>query len=121
MALGKELGDFKFKITSVAYAEDGAAYINVDGTATGYGTVLGTVVARGEPGAKSGTVSWMGEGFLEDGSVVRGQGQGTYEECGRHQWRTRMLISVSNGDTIASDGRIDLASRSFSGKNLEWS
>jgi hypothetical protein len=121
MALGKELGDFKFKITSVTYAADGAAYLSLDGTGTNYGTVLGTIIVKGEPGAKSGAATWVGEGFLDDGSVVRAKGEGTFEECGKHQWRTRMLITVSNGDTIASDGKIDLASRSFSGKNLEWS
>ena len=121
MALGKELGEFSLKITSVAYAQDGSAYINVDGTATNYGTVLGTLIVKGEPGATKGTASWVGDGFLDDGTVVRGSGEGTYEETGHHQWRTRLLITVSNGDTIASDGRIDLASRTFSGKNLEWS
>lgn len=120
MALGKELGEFSFKITSVTYAEDGSAYLSVDGTATRYGTVLGTIIVKGEPGATSGTAKWIGEGFLDDGSVVRGTGDGTFEEIGKHVWRTRLVISVSDGATFASDGKIDLASRSYSGKNLDW-
>jgi len=120
MALGKELGDFSFKITSVAYTEDGSTYISVDGTATNYGTVLGTLIVKGEPGASRGEATWIGEGFLDDGSVVAGKGQGTFEEIGKHVWRTRIVITVSDGATFASDGRIDLASRSYAGKNLEW-
>ena len=120
MALGKVLGDFSNKITSVAYTEDGAVYISLDGTASGYGTVLGTLILRGEPGATSGAATWIGEGFLDDGSIVRGKGQGTFEEVGKHQWRTRLLITLSNGDILASDGKIDLATRTLSGKNLAW-
>ena len=121
MALGKEFGDFSFKITSVGYSEDGTAQINLDGTATSYGTVLGTLTLRGEPGAKRGTATWRGDGFLENGDVVQGAGEGSWEEIGRHEWRTRLVVSVSDGETFASDGRLDLASRTYTGKNLEWS
>jgi hypothetical protein len=122
MALGKEIGDFSFKLTSVSYpGDDPTALINVDGTATGYGTVLGTLTLRGEPGAKGGPASWRGDGFLDDGEMVHGIGHGTWEEIGHHKWRTRMIIAVSDGQTFASDGELDLATRSFSGKNLEWS
>ena len=120
MAIGKVLGDFSFKITSTAYAEDNSVYVTVDGTASNYGTVLGTLILRGEPNGKSGTLAWRGQGFLDDGSTVAGSGQGTYEEMGKHQWRTRAIITVSNGDTIASDGKIDLATRTYTGKNLSW-
>lgn len=120
MALGKELGEFSFKITSVAYTEEGAAHLSVDGTATSYGTVLGTLILKGEPEATTGTAKWIGEGFLDDGKVVRGTGDGTFEEIGKHLWRTRLIISVSDGATFASDGRVELASRSYTGKNLEW-
>ena len=121
MALGKELGEFSFKITSVGYAKDGSANINLDGTATNYGTVLGTLTLTGEAGAKGGTASWRGDGFLDNGDLVQATGEGTFEEIGHHQWRTRLIVSVSDGETFASDGRLDLASRTFSGKNLEWS
>jgi len=121
MAFGKEIGDFSFKITSVSYDGDAGARLNVDGTATSYGTVLGTVALSGEPGASGGSASWSGQGFLDGGEVVSAMGEGTWEELGQHKWRTRMIIQVSDGQTFASDGQLDLASRSFKGKNLEWS
>jgi len=122
LALGKEIGQFSLKSTSTHYAEEGASVqITYDGTATGYGTVLGTITLRGEPGAKSGPCSWRGQGFLENGEVVSGAGQGTWEELGKHQWRTRMIVSTSDGRTHASDGKLDLASRSLAGKMFDWS
>ena len=88
MALGKEIGEFSFQITSVGYAGDeGKVDVNVDGTATSFGTVLGTMTfAVQEPGAKSGALSWRGQGFLENGENVVGIGEGAWEEIGKHQW-----------------------------------
>jgi len=122
MAIGKEIGDFSFKSTSTSYAEDGSGVqIDLDGTATGYGTVLGTLSLRSEPGAKAGSCSWRGQGFLENGEIVVGAGEGNWEEIGKHQWRTRMVVTTSDGGTHASDGQLDLASRTLKGKMLEWS
>ncbi len=122
MALGKEIGDFTFKQTSATYAEDGGSVsVNFDGTATRFGTVLGTLIARGEPGAKQGTCSWRGQGFLENGDNVVGLGEGTWQETGKHQWRIRMINQTSDGQIFAADRRLDLATRSFSGKLIEWS
>ena len=122
MAIGKEIGQFSLKSTSVRYAEEaGTVEISYEGTATGYGTVLGTLTLRGEPGAKTGPSSWRGQGFLENGDVVSGAGQGTWEELGKHQWRTRLIVSTSDGRVHASDGKLDLASRSLTGKMFDWS
>ena len=49
------------------------------------------VTLRGEPGAKSGLCSWRGQGFLENGEVSTGAGQGTWEELGNNR---RALIGV---------------------------
>ena len=122
MALGKEIGQFSLKATSTRYSAEGAGVeIDLDGTATGYGTVLGTLHLRGEPGAKGGTCSWRGQGFLENGETVIGVGEGTWQEIGKHQWRTRMVVTTSDGNTHGSDGRLNLDGRSLSGKMLEWS
>jgi hypothetical protein len=122
MAIGKEIGDFTLKSTSTSYAEEGGSVqINCDGTATGYGTVLGTLTLRGEPGAKKGPLSWRGQGFLENGETVTGAGEGNWEEIGKHKWRTRLIVTTSDGRCHASDGQLNLQSRTLSGKMLEWS
>jgi hypothetical protein len=122
VAIGKELGEFSLKSTSTNYAQEGGSVdITYDGTATGFGTVLGTLTLRGGADAKSGPCSWRGQGFLENGEVVSGAGQGTWEELGKHQWRTRLIVATSDGRTHASDGKLDLKSRSLSGKMFDWS
>ena len=65
MANAKKAGEFSFKATSVAYVltEDGggANHLDLDGTATGYGEVLGTLSLFGDgPMAQSGPASWVG-------------------------------------------------------------
>jgi hypothetical protein len=122
MAIGKEIGEFSLKSTSTSYAEEGGVVsISCDGTATGYGTVLGTLTFRGEPGAQSGPLSWRGQGFLESGETVAGSGQGTWELIGKHKWRTRLIVATTDGRCHASDGLLDLQSRTLAGKMLEWS
>ena len=59
-----------------------------------------------------------GEGDI---MVLGAIGEGAYEVLGNHRWRTRLVITVSDGQIFASDGALDLASRSLTGKNLEWS
>ncbi len=122
MAIGKEIGDFKLKSTNTSYAEEGGSVkIDLDGTATGYGTVLGTLTFRGEPGAKTGALSWRGQGFLDNGETIAGAGQGTWESMGKHKWRTRMIVTTSDGGCHASDGHLDLKTRTLTGKMMEWS
>ena len=122
MAIGKEIGQFSFNATSTTYPEEGGrVQINCDGTADNFGTVVGTMTFRGEPGAKSGPLSWRGQGFLDNGETVAGTGEGSWEEMGKHQWRTRLIVSTSDGQCFASDGHLDLATRTLKGKMLEWS
>ncbi len=121
MALGKQIGDFTFKTVTSSYAlEGGSVQVNIDGTASGYGTVLGTLTFRGDPGAKSGPLSWRGEAFLANGDTIASAGEGIWEVMGKHKWRTRLIVSGSDGETFASEGHLDLKTRTLTGKNLEW-
>ncbi len=120
MALGKEIGEWSAKITSSSFSDDGAT-VNLDGTATNFGTILGTLAFGGEPGAKNGPLSYRGSAFLENGEELGAVGEGAFEALGKHKWRTRLVISVSDGQIFASDGVLDLATRSAAGKNLDWS
>lgn len=122
MALGKELGVYKLKQTGVSYREDGASVtVDFDGTATDFGTVLGTLILRAEPGATQGPCSWRGQSFQENGERSVATGEGTWEDSGTNQWRVRLLVNTSDGRTFGTDGVLDLASRSLNGKLLDWS
>ena len=92
MALGKAITDFTLKIISLTYATDSGSSIslkaNVEGTATGFGPVLGTIDVT-NVGEKSGMWKFCGAAYLEDGDALSGVGHGTYDTIGVHKWRTR--------------------------------
>ena len=126
MAKGKKkAAEFSLKSTSVTYNEipgGGETEINLEGTATGFGTVLGTMSLWADgPGADSGRSSWVGSGYLENGEVVQGTGDGFFEKIGKHKWRVRSVVRVSSGALLLSDGVISLDGRSYKGMLTEWS
>lgn len=122
MALGKELGEFSAKITSSTFVEE-EVRMNAQGPAAGFGTVAGTLTFRGDPAAVAtqGRSSWRGASYMEDGKVLIGSGEGTWETVGKHKWRIRLLVSVSDGRTVLSDGEVEWATQSWQGKIYEWS
>jgi hypothetical protein len=122
MASGQQSGEFSLKITSLTFTPGPAGstlvHANVDGTATGFGAVLGTgtfVVG------KSGTHDWCGAAYLDNGDIVLTNGKGTHESSGQHKWRTQDIHYLSNGQTLGVEGEIDLAARTWSGKFFEKS
>jgi len=117
---GKQVGEFSFKFTSFRNTAGpaGSVFIecNCEGTATGYGTVLGTLTAVG---AKGGTLGWCASGHLDNGDQLFGQGTGMFESVGKHQWRTKLSIQISDGRSILTEGEADLATRSWKGTIFE--
>ncbi len=118
------VGEFALRHTGSSYAKtpDGGLENNSnwEGTATGYGAVFGTLsVSRplNEVGSTSGSCAWAGQAYLEDGTNIGGLGEGTWEQVeGRHKWKLSLVMEISNGDRIRSEGEIDLATRTYSGK-----
>jgi hypothetical protein len=124
MAVGKQIAEYALKSTSLTYSAAGSVQGNFEGTAKGEGItgpVLGTLLTVGAPGAKSGTCSWAGTSYLDNGQEVAGKGEGTWEVAGTHKWHIRAVVYLSDGRTVVSDGEIALATRSFTGTLYEWS
>lgn len=120
MASGKHLGEFSFKFTSLTITPGPAASTiiggNCEGTASGFGTILGTATFVG---GKSGTYSYCAVAYLDNGEEITGAGSGSYESNGKHRWKTEGVVQLSNGGTVVAEGEIDLASRSWNGKIFE--
>jgi len=120
MASGKATGEFSLKVvTSPRPAGSVLSQVNWEGTATGFGAVFATATYVGGP--KNGTFSECGTAYLDNGDGLSGIGQGTYESSGKHQWRTESCMQISDGRRIASEGEMDLASRSWKGTLFEMS
>ena len=120
MASGKQIGEFSLKATSLTFTPGpGSSTViqgNFEGTATGFGAVLGTGTFVG---GKSGTFSWCGGAYLDNGDTLAGDGPGTYESSGRHKWRTQGIVNLTDGRSMISEGEIDLATRSWNGQLFE--
>jgi hypothetical protein len=122
MASGKPKGEYSLKSTSITFSPGPGgstlAAVNFEGTATGFGAVLGTATFVGD---KNGTYSWCAQAFLDNGDIVTGNGPGTFESIGQHKWRTRGIMQLSDGRVIGGEGEVDLAKRSWTGKMIERS
>jgi hypothetical protein len=121
MAKGKEVGRFAHKWTSITLLPGPAgstlSQANVEGTATGYGTVHGTATFVG---GKSGTYSANWAAFLDNGDQLSGTSNGSYESVGTHVWATKEIVNVSDGTHVYSEGKIDLAKHSWIGELFDW-
>jgi hypothetical protein len=122
MAKGNELGVFSSTSTSATYLPGPGGgtltQVNFEGTGTGFGTIGGTATFAG--GGKGGTLSYCGAAYLDNGDQVTGAGTGTYESVGAHRWRTQLIVHISDGSAVLSEGEIDLATRTWSGKLFDW-
>jgi len=122
MAAGKQIAEYSMKFTSLTYSPGpgGSTVIqgNCEGTASGFGTVQGTGTFVG---GKSGTFSYCGASYLDNGDLVAADGSGGFESIGKHRWHTQGFLQLSDGRAVVSEGEIDLATRSWNGKLFERS
>jgi len=125
MATEKKAGEFSYTATGVTYAQlpgGGVAHINMEGTATGFGTLLGTLSLFGDaPGAKTGRSSWVGTAFLDIGDEVQGSAEGFFESSGKHKWKLRGILRASTGAVFRSEGILSLEGRTYKGTFADWS
>ncbi len=126
MTIGKEIGDFTLNITSMNFErEDDTVLVhaNLEGPLSGAGiegTVAGTATFD-HVGATQGTYDWCGASYLPHGDVITGVAHGSFHSVGANKWRTLGINHLSDGRTVATEGEIELASRTWSGKLFEWS
>jgi len=126
--MAESIGEFTLNHTGNTYAKnkDGVvvAYASYDGSATDFGTVMGTMCfPLSENGATSGTCSWAGQAFQPDGTSSSSSGEGTWEQVeGTHAWKTSIpAMAISDGRVISSQGEIDLEARTFNGQLFDAS
>jgi hypothetical protein len=57
--------------------------------------------------------------YRDDGQVTRVSSSGSYESIGKHRWRTQGFIESSESLSRVTEGEIDLAERSWTGKAFQ--
>ncbi len=126
MAISDTTGEFTNSVTSSTFERQSGGgvqvVINIEGTATGFGTTNGTLtLAAAAPGTTSGSATYTGAAFLESGEVVGATGEGCWQQFdGEQKWRVRGINMTSNGAVLLSDGTLDLSNRSYNGTTNEW-
>ena len=124
--MADSIGEFALNHTGNALTknDDGVVvnYVNYEGTATGFGTVFGTLAfPLPDSGATSGTCSWAGQGFPTDSAWTSNSGEATWEQVeGKYAWNiTIPSLEISDGRVIRSEGVLDLEARTFNGQMFE--
>ena len=121
--MAEPVGEFSLESTGTTLraGDDGFESIgNFEGTATGFGTVFGTLTFFADSAEASlGRARWVGQSFKADGSSVAGVGEGIWEESGHHRWSIKMDVDITDGSRIRVEGEVDLAGRSYKGKIFE--
>ncbi len=121
MAIGKEVGAFTSSATAMTKSTDNAGnhtfVVNVEGSVSGgwSGAVVGTITAT-TGDSETGTYRADFAAYLEDGSVVTGTGSGVIGTAGAHKWQLNGTALLSDGSRAATEGVMELATRSYNGK-----
>jgi len=120
------IGTFSLKHTGTTYGSTDGCLVtnaNFEGSATGYVAGFGTLGVKqklADASATSGSCTWAGQAFTEDGTTLGGFGNGTWQQKpGESNWRLDITIDASNGDRVRMVGVLDLASRSFQGEMFD--
>ncbi len=126
--MANSIGEFELNHSGNVYAknDDGVvvAYVTYEGTASGFGTVMGTLAfPLPEGGASSGTCSWTAQAFPPDSPWTSSNGEGTWEQIeGKHAWKISIpALAISDGRVISSKGELDLEARTFNGQIFDAS
>ena len=124
--MANSVGEFDLNHIGNAYAkiDDNVvvAYASYEGTATGFGTVMGTLAfPLPDQGATSGTVTWTGQAFPPDREPSTSFGEGSWEQVeGSHAWNISVpALEISDGTKLRSEGVVDLEAKSFKGQMFE--
>ena len=119
MTTKQVLSEFSLKASSFSFTSGPTggviAQANFEGTATGFGTVCGTMNAS-PAGQPSGTWDWCAVSYPETGDSVTGTGRGTFSKSGANRWATKGVLQISDGRMMQSEGELDLGTRIWSGK-----
>jgi hypothetical protein len=111
------MASFAFNWNTITFSESGGvltATINLEGTAEGFGTVLGTLSAHGA-GTPSGTYDLLAVSFPESGEQVIARGSGEWTQAAGDRWTSSGTADLSTGENVKAEGEFLLGERTWSG------
>ena len=123
----EKIGEFTMEhvVSSYSRNTNGDIVSTSDWKGSGSSTTLGgaqvfgtfiTAAPLSESDAKSGTIEFVGESFLENGSVIGSVAEGTWtKEEGEHSWKIVVDGENSLGHSRRYEGTVDLNTLIFNG------
>ena len=121
--MAEHLGTFALKHTGNTYLKEGDNLViraHFEGGAEQFGSGFGTVSATlpiADAGATSGTCTYAGQSFLDDGTTLGFIADGTWEQTpGAKEWKLTLHAVSSTGQRILSIGTVNLTTGSFEGE-----
>ena len=123
----EKIGEFTMEhvVSSYSRNTNGDIVATSDWKGSGSSTTLGgaqvfgtfiTAAPLSESDAKSGTIEFVGESFLENGSVIGSVAEGTWaKEEGEHSWKIVVDGENSLGHSRRYEGTVDLNTLIFNG------
>jgi hypothetical protein len=121
MALGKELGRFAMKSTTITMTagknRTANAQINFEGTIAGEldATTIATMTVTND-GAQDGKYTIVARVIFADGEILDANGHGKTNHAGGQKWNVAGITEMSDGRSYAIQGEIDFPKRAFTGK-----
>lgn len=108
----------RFNVVTMTLSEaDGVItnLLNVEGTADGFGAVVGTVTVPSRAGDTSGTYSFVLVNFPETGDGITASGSGEWSKLAWDRFSTAGSSTVSSGEALKHEGQFDFSARTWSG------
>jgi len=120
MKKGKHLGEFSFKAITYHVLPKGRIEVNIEGSATGFPSIIGTMRVDGASKEQSGKYDYDWITITDKGETISGSAEdGTWKVLGNHRWETTGVFRFPDGSVIFAEGEIDQPQRSWIGKIYE--
>ncbi len=125
--MAEPVGEFNLKNTGNSFNRTSDGQLeqasDFEGEATGFGAVFGTLVITqplAEASQPKSACAWIGKALLGDNSILGGIGDGTIEQVGKDaKWQVSLVIQISDGSKLRSEGVVDHGARTYTGKLYE--
>ena len=125
--MAEPVGEFNLKNTGNSFSRTSDGQLeqasDFEGEATGFGAVFGTLVITqplAEASQTKSACAWIGKALLGDNSILGGIGDETIEQVGKDaKWQVSLVIQISDGAKLRSEGVVDHGARTYTGKLYE--
>lgn len=112
------MAHFSYNVVGMTLSEANGVVtnlINVEGTAEGFGAVVGTITVASRAGDNSGTYKTVFVNFPETGDGLSCTGSGDWSKVAWNRFDTVGTGTLSSGESLKDEGVFDFAARTWAG------